>query len=64
MEGQKRTRTIKKKFQRMDNAGKIVKGTGGYIASIGAGILMVKATQNVTNSGESDFADDEETESY
>lgn len=64
MEGQKITRTVKKKFQRIDNVGKIVKGAGRYAASIGAGFLMAKATQNISDSEESDFADDEETENY
>lgn len=64
MEELKISRTVKKKFQRIDNAGKIVKGVGGYAASIGAGFLMAKATQNTSNSEESDFADDEATENY
>ena len=64
MEKQKITRTVKKKFQRIDNAGKFVKGVGGYAASIGAGFLMANATQNTPNSEESDFADDEATENY
>lgn len=64
MEELKITRTVKKKFQRIDNAGKIVKGVSGYAASIGAGFLMAKATQNTPNSEESDFADDEATENY
>ena len=64
MQELKITRTVKKKFQRIDNAGKIVKGVGGYATSIGAGFLMAKATQNTSNSEESDFADDEATENY
>lgn len=64
MEEQKITRTVKKKFQRIDNAGKFIKGAGGYAASIGAGFFMAKATKNIPDSEESDFADDEETENY
>ena len=55
MEELKITRTVKKKFQRIDNAGKIVKDVGGYATSIGAGFLMAKATQNTSNSKESDL---------
>lgn len=64
MEELKITRTVKKKFQRIDNAGKIIKGVGGYAAPIGAGLLKAKVTQNMPNSEELDFADDEATENY
>ncbi len=59
MEEQKITRTVKKKFQRINNAREIVKGVGECATPLVAGFLMAKATQNTPNSEESDFADDE-----
>lgn len=59
MDGQKMSRTVKKKFLQIDEVGKLVKGIGSYVASVGAGLLIEKCTQNMVNPEESDSADEE-----
>lgn len=63
MDGQKITRTVKKKFQRFDKAGKSVKDFLGVAVPIVAGVFITQATQNVVNPKEANFVDDGETES-
>lgn len=62
MEKQKITRTVKKKFQQIDKAGKLVKGSA---LPFGFGFFMAKNIPSEQNpKRETDSVDNDETENY
>lgn len=62
MKGQRFTRTVKKKFLQIDQAGKFVKGPSGYVTFGGIGFLMAKAISDMASLRDTKLIDDEETD--